>query len=88
MKTTSIALIFLAGISAFSGVARADESVTAVNTETARVARESAGVFLGAAPAAESRSLRAPQGQAASGSATTHEDRAFLMQGDRGIGNN
>lgn len=87
MKTLSFAAILLAGAMAFAGVARADETDTAVNQESSRVARESAGVTFGA-PAYESRQLSVPHHPAAAGHATTYSDHAFIDQGDRGVGNN
>lgn len=84
MKKTSFALILLASAAAFSGVARADETTTAGNQESARVARDG-GVFTGA-PALESRQLRVQHQPAAS--AVAQGDHFLFQIGDRGIGNN
>lgn len=87
MKTLSFAAILLAGAAAFSGVARADETTTAANKETARVARDAGDLYTGA-PALETRRLSVPHQPAGIGPEIAYGDRAFLGQGNRGIGNN
>lgn len=95
MNKLSIAAIALASFAAFAGVARADETVTAENQETARVARESAGVFIGGQDQphvvlgyAERASANPLGDLTAPAPAPTAADRAFLKLGNRGIGIN
>lgn len=87
MKTISFAAILLAGAAAFSGVARADETTTAVNQESARVVHPSAPTIWGA-PAAETRYLGVPHHAAGTGAVIASSDQAFISQGNRGVGNN
>lgn len=95
MTKSTIALIVLASAAAFSGTARADDFVTASNQESARVARESAGVFIGGLDGvpqlhgqmSHTQAGRIPAGHAAAQPSFSAEDRFLFALGDRGKDN-
>ncbi|WP_029002925.1 hypothetical protein [Azorhizobium doebereinerae] len=90
MRTITTAALALAAAVTFSGIASADEYITAKNKEFYAVAAESAAESHAAAPLGYTQpaSPRAAQVNAIFAPQTRSADSLQLQLGDRGIGTN